>query len=32
MLNYVSQKYDESKLNGINIKKGMFEEKCSLLP
>ena len=26
MLNYVSQKYEKSKLNGVNIKKGMFQE------
>ena len=26
MVNYVSQKYGENKLNGIRIRKGMFNE------
>ena len=26
MVNYVSKKYGENKLNGIGIKKGMFNE------
>ena len=26
MLNYVSERYKKSKLNDLNIKKGMFQE------
>ena len=26
MLNYVSERYKKSKLDGVNIKKGMFQE------
>ena len=26
MLNYVSERYSKSKLDGVNIRKGIFEE------